>query len=241
MVLSMIDVHMMIVICRNLKYTIMRNIIRIMLLMIFCFISLSAKCEKYKIEFIGEECEYYIFELRNQSEDTVYFFNSYNEDEFFYSKYLHRYDSKTNECKFSFLPIISLLWPHTWISPMLFGDIKIATYGRVQYKFQKILPNDKITISIPEDAFYVTEYTKEIYPQKLSTLNYQDKTIKEIKEKRSFVFNDSYGHNCDSLCLEFAIYTDIDILNNEELYFLESEMFNAQASSFNVINILIKL
>lgn len=53
----------------------------------------------------------YTFKIRNNSNDILYVFDSYMkecEDGYFYeSKYLHRYEKKTDTYKLSLLPILS--------------------------------------------------------------------------------------------------------------------------------------
>jgi hypothetical protein len=207
------------------------------------FIQLNAQtnqCDSLFVQFIGEKENDFEFEIINNSKDTLYLFDSYLFDrderiigtyldgkEMQRSKYLHRYDKKTKQCKLSFLPLLPFLSVrHNDL--IVLGGNKVAHIGQVLYHFRLIPPNSKNAIVISKSAFYSEDYVKEVYPQKISKFD----TIKFRKSKHT---------KCDTVIVEFALYKNIDLLNSKDAYYFDEFNFNEQALSYIVLSVSVNL
>jgi hypothetical protein len=202
-----------------------RKIFIISILFVF-FIQLNAQtnqCDSFLVQFIGEKDNDYEFELINNSKDTLYLFDSYLNENLYQSKYLHRYDKKTKQCKLSFLPLLPFLSVRHNDLIVLEGN-KVAHIGQVLYHFRLIPPHSKNAIVISKSAFYSEDYVKEVYPQKISKFD----TIKFRKSKHK---------KCDTVIVEFALYKNIDLLNSKDAYYFDEFNFNEQALSYIVLSV----
>jgi len=195
------------------------------------------QCDSFCVQFIGEKDDDFEFELINNTQDTLYLFDSYiverdrpylDGKEMQRSIYLHRFDKKTKQCKLSFLPLLPFLSVH-YTDRLILGGNKVANKGQVLYHFRAIPPNSRNRIAISKSAFYTEDYINEVYPQKISKF---EQTIKFRKSK----------HNrCNNVVVEFALYKNIDLLMNEQAYYLDEYNFNEQALSYTILSVSVDL
>jgi len=199
------------------------------------------QCDSFCVQFIGEKDDNFEFELINNTQDTLYLFDSYLFDrdnriigtyldgkEMQRSIYLHRFDKKTKQCKLSFLPLLPFLSVH-YTNRLILGGNKLANKGQVLYHFRTIPPNSRNKIEISKSAFYTGDYVNEVYPQKISKF---EQTIKFRKSK----------HNrCSNVVVEFALYKNIDLLMSEQAYYLDEYNFNEQALCYTVLSVSVDL
>lgn len=164
----------------------------------------------------------YCFTLKNNTEDTVYLFDSYLEQQYYHEKYIHRYCWLNKQCKLSFLPILSLLSGKKIGSPMIIGGLKIARYGYVTYSFKPIAPKSNIHITIPSSAFYVKDYVRDHL---------------EITTHKTAYFDDINKLSCETIDVEFAIYRDLGIMKIKDAFYLHTPEFARQAVKFEVLSI----
>ncbi|MDH6310475.1 hypothetical protein M2451_004019 [Dysgonomonas sp. PFB1-18] len=175
------------------------------------------------------------FELINNTSDSLYLFDSYlNENAFsdieqlYNARYLHRFDRKENQCKLSFLPLIPYLSVER-NDLYIIGENRLIRKGQILYSFKSILPHSKLCIKIPKESFYQEKYIKEVDTKKMSKFDKKMK-IKNID-----------GVKCDNIVVEFAVYKNINIINNFEAYYYNEFEFNEQVLSYSIISVLINL
>lgn len=162
--------------------------------------------------------------FNSSEQDTLYLFDSYLVPDLLYSKYLHRYNKKNQECKLSFLPLLPYL-SFQKSSPIIIGQNRIVNYFQIIYSFQIIPPNSLIEIQFPNNIFD-TKYIKDFKAEELS--KFDKVKIKNISQPK-----------CKNQIIEFAIYDDISFFNEQDFYFNE-KIFNEKALSYKLLRILIQ-
>ena len=193
--------------------------------------------ERLYIRFIREIDNVFEFEMVNNTKDSLYLFDSYLFDkdkrivgayldgrDMQRSKYLHRYDKKTRQCKLSFLPLIPYLGL-TYTDRLILGGNKVAHAGQVVYSFSCIPPLSTFSVLICKDAIYQKTYVKEIYPKKPSF----------------FKFNKDLYPICENIVIEFAVYKDIDLLTSINSYYFDGYNFSKQTLSYRIISVVVDL
>ncbi|EGJ99560.1 hypothetical protein [Dysgonomonas gadei] len=166
----------------------------------------------------------FIIEICNNTSDTIYLFDSYLTPELIKSKYIHRYNADVEKCKLSTLPLIPYLSVKL-SDVIILGKDKIVKRYKTLYSFTPINPHCEIKLVIPLDV-----------------LNNNYKILDfEVKDKGSFdeIFFESINidQKCSNIIIELAIYQKIDLLVSKEAYYLDSEKFEEQAKSFDVLAI----
>ncbi|MFV0332061.1 MAG: hypothetical protein ACK5KL_19915, partial [Dysgonomonas sp.] len=166
----------------------------------------------------------FIIEICNNTSDTIYLFDSYLTPELIKSKYIHRYNADVEKCKLSTLPLIPYLSVKL-SDVIILGKDKIVKRYKTLYSFTPINPHCEIKLAIPLDV-----------------LNNNYKILDfEVKDKGSFdeIFFESINidQKCSNIIIELAIYQKIDLLVSKEAYYLDSEKFEEQAKSFDVLAI----
>jgi len=225
--------------CDKQTFNDMKYIFSILTIFFVVSIQLNAqtnKCDSFCVQFYGEKGDDFEFDLINNTQDTLYLFDSYLFDrdnrigtyldgkEMQQSKYLHRFDKKTKQCKLSFLPLLPFLSVHYTDRIILSGD-KVVDKGQVLYHFRAIPPNSKNKVVISKSTFYTEDYVNEVYPKKIS------------KFERTIKFRKSKHNRCNNIVVEFALYKNIDLLMNEQAYYFDEYNFNKQALSYTVLSV----
>ncbi len=158
----------------------------------------------------------------NSSNDTLYLFDSYLNNLFYRSKYLHYYDKKNNLHLISFLPIL----PYVSIkhSDVFYvGEARLVKHNQIVYHFTTIKPNGCIKISFPNDLLEPDGYVKKIDIENLTV--FSEPKFKIIKEKNIDI---------NKCVAQFAVYKDIKVYKSPILY-----SFYGQ-EKYKTINIRIK-
>lgn len=160
----------------------------------------------YYCELICEDQGMLVFEIHNESLDTAYVFDGYlqmcTEGFLYSSKYVHRYEKKTNTYKLSLLPILTLIAPKGCMNDkILWGEKKITSVGQIPFSFIRIPPGNSIKIRILKSAFYNSIYIKST---SLDGLPYGYGGGYKAKEKKKC--------RPTSVVLEFAVYRQVDKL-----------------------------
>jgi hypothetical protein len=169
----------------------------------------------------SSECYYTIF-LYNTTEDTLYLFDSYFEEDLVYSIYLHRYNTTEQKCKISFLPIHYYL-TYQRSDVLIVGKKRINSQFQILYNFTSIYPNHYTKISIPKDVFdydYIDDYDTQML----------SKFIKPIFKKCISPYN------CLYRTIEFALYKNIRKLNYNAFYYDEYN-FDKNVNLYEIITI----
>ena len=160
--------------------------------------------------------------INNDCKEDVYLFDSYLTDENT-SDYLHLYDSDSDICYLSFLPLIPYL-----------GGMKPDRYrigrnvinkGFYSYHFITISAQDSVKICIPLSAFQHDHYMKYVDVSQYSKF---DKGIQ---------FWDSPGPTTKRYLVRLAIYEDVGILLDHDAYATKEYEYNNQALSYSVLTI----
>jgi len=209
----------------------MKYIYSIINILFVVFVQLNAQtnlCDNFCVQFIREKDNDFEFEIINNTQDTLYLFDSYLDHDLYKSKYLHRFDKKEKLCKLSFLPLLPFLSVH-YTDHIILGDNKVANKGQILYHFRVIPPKSRNKAIIPRSAFYTENYVNEVHPKKISKF---EQTIKFRKSK----------HNrCSNIVVEFALYKNIDLLINEQAYYLDEYNFNEQALCYTILSVSVDL
>jgi len=195
----------------------------------------NEKQECFYLNFVGKTQDIFEFEIINNSTDSLFLFDSYFNEETTAiinkipnAKYLHRFDTKSKQCKLSFLPLLPFLSVDK-TDVIVFGENSVVRKGQILFHFKIISPQSKTVIKLPKESFYQTNFIKEIYPKKLSKFD------NKINVK------DIYNTKCKYIIVEFAVYKNIDIFRNKDAYYYDEFNFNTQALSYKIISIPVKL
>lgn len=231
----------------------MKNVYSLIEVLLFVFsIDAKAQIEDLKVdstfqkdslyvEFVGVINDEFVFEIVNNTKDSLYLFDSYlfdNEKRIIStydgrviqsSKYLHRYDKKTRQCKLSFLPLLPYLTAKYSDRPLVVGENKVAYHGQVLYNFSLISPQSRLQIAICKEAIYQETYVKEIYPKKHSKFENRIKFSKDLYPK------------CENIVAEFAVYKNVNLLTSHESFLYDEYNFNKQGLSYMILSIIVNL
>ena len=164
--------------------------------------------------------------LFNHSKDTLFLFDTYLENlEFTENKIFYRYKRKKNTCVLSFLPMVPyLVAVNGKTNVNVQGEKSVVSRCDYAYHFIKLYPNDSSCVPVRfihhGDGVY-----KYINMYKYSQFN------KEIK------FRESKIPDWYNVCVEFAIYKNVNLLQSEYDYFNNEKYFNRQALSYDILTI----
>ena len=162
--------------------------------------------------------------ITNNSNDTIYIFKSYFDNEISTSEYLYRYDKRSNSVNISFVPLLPYVF--TKYSDRIVSNDRVITDNQVVYDFYTILPFSEYSFSVPALNFKEKiEFTKDF---DTSTLNKFEK-IKGIKKKRCVK-----GKN-PSFYVNIAYYSNVQTLCNSNTYYQEELTFNDSARRFKIL------
>lgn len=159
----------------------------------------------------------------NVSQDTLYLFDSYICNDFYKSKWLHRYSRNRNLLKLSFLPLVPFLSVH-YTDKLIIGERRLINKWQVLYHFTPIPPRGKIRVNLPLEVFKTYDYVIDIDMKQLSI--FQD----DIKFKRRRI------KKLTDIAIEFAFYDQINLLNSESFYKNEFKS-GEQALNYNILEI----
>lgn len=168
----------------------------------------------------------------NKSVDTVYLFNSYLQQSFLSSKYLHRIDFVNREYKISFLPLVPFLF--TEYSDLLQTKNAIVGRNQVVYNFYKLLPQTSYSLTLPYQDLFLTNIK-----QRLAVKDFNVKSLNKFNNKVKFK-----AASLDkvptqfSYYFEFAFYKSVSFLCDKSAYYIQEYQFDKQAKEFEVIKIL---
>ena len=167
-------------------------------------------------------------EVSNNSNDTVYVFDTYLKKYYGYcladAKYLRRYNYNTDRFAISFLPIKPYL--SAGLSDLIrLGDNAVVNSGSLWYSFTAIPPLETRTFSVPRTILSACDYFEDFDLNKIFTWQpYLD--FKYL----------GYFHP-QTLTLKLAIYKNIDIFADRwNLVKLWIE-FNEHVNQFIELNI----
>ena len=167
-------------------------------------------------------------EVSNNSNDTIYVFDTYLKKYYGYclaeAKYLRRYNYNTDRFAISFLPIKPYL--SAGLSDLIrLGDNAVVNSGSLWYSFTAIPPLDVHKFSVPRTILSACDYFEDFDLNKIFTWQpYMD--FKHL----------GYFHP-QTLTLKFAIYKNIDIFADRwNLVKLWIE-FNEQVNQFIELDI----
>ncbi len=167
-------------------------------------------------------------EVSNNSNDTIYVFDTYLKKYYGYclaeAKYLRRYNYNTDRFAISFLPIKPYL--SAGLSDLIrLGDNAVVNSGSLWYSFTAIPPLEVYKFSVPRTILSACDYFEDFDLNKIFTWQpYMD--FKHL----------GYFHP-QTLTLKFAIYKNIDIFADRwNLVKLWIE-FNEHVNQFIELNI----
>lgn len=162
----------------------------------------SFSADSVAVSYSEKDADVYAVMISNLSSDTVYVLDCYldkcSEGFYYESKYLHRYDKKTNICKLSFLPILGHIMSS--VDGLIHFDFNKIVYGGMHYSFHAIPPHDCMQFELLKAAFMSDTFIKDYRDGKYCYIPMPIKKVKFYKRKP----------NC--LKVEFAVYKNVDML-----------------------------
>ncbi len=167
---------------------------------------------KFKTDFIEVR-------ICNVLKDTLYLFDSYLNKEFALSKYLHRVDKKNEQLKISFLPIINFLGVRR-PDVIILGENRLIKQSQILYHFTMIPPNQTLYLKIDASILEVNDFVKDMDLQE--TNRYESIKFRNIKNK---------PENLTTI-FEFALYEKVNLLINDEFFYLDEFSFNQQSIKY---------
>ena len=175
--------------------------------------------------------------LINRGSDTSFLFTSYfsdankfinDEDDVFESEYLHRYNKKKKTFYLSFIPIVpDLSFHHTDV--FHYGKYKLLRSCEILYTFEEIPGRDSLTVRIPRKAIALKEYVKDVDLKQY--VYFDGKTLKFKRTKE-------VPH--DEIVVQFAVYKNIDKIN-EETYYTNTYEFNQIIVDYDIVCVPLNL
>lgn len=171
----------------------------------------------------------------NTTDDTLFVFSSYLQQQFLGSKYLHRIDFCSKQYKLSMLPIIPYVFTK-YSDNVATSEEAILGNHQIVYDFIKFLPNSKRELEFKYSDIFRnrSDYNNVIKDFNIKLFNKNSKipikvfTTKKISGKFDF-------------SIEFAVYKTIDLLCNQTAYYTNEFEFDKQSKNFNVLSIPVKL
>lgn len=146
--------------------------------------------------------------LISNSDDTMYVFSSYFDEECCVSEYIHRYEMKDKRYKLSFLPLLPYLSPNL-SDNVVNAPSKIISYSQIKFDFVPIAPKDSVDIYIPKEALISKKYMRDVCAECKN--KFDSFKWKKWKEERTD----------NIIYVEFAIYKDVSFAKPENYYFDE--------------------
>ena len=169
--------------------------------------------------------QFYEIKIINNSDfDTFYFFNSYLKDSLENCKYFKRYDKTSNLYKISYLPFIYFLGIKR-NDLIIFDEKKVIKKNQVLYSFIKILPRSSYTL-----------YLRDFFLK--SNLFYDDFNIYSQSKFKRIKFKSQKKIKNNNKILEFALYKNINFINDDSYYFDEFN-FEKKSLDFKILKIKI--
>lgn len=166
--------------------------------------------------------------LYNNTSDTVYLFNSYIDSMFYRAKYLHHYDKRKHKHTISFLPIFPYIGVK-YSDLVTLGANRLVKQNQVLYAFTEILPSKSVVIHFSNDLLKPQGFVKGI--DLINIDRYSKFKYKTLKYKNI---------NIDVTVVQFAIYQNINLLNNETSFYLDEFNFNRESKSYSTISATLK-
>jgi len=168
-------------------------------------------------------------EIINNGSDTVFLFSSYLKEDKYFASCLQRVDEVNMEYKVSFVPIIPYLGVRTSDRVILSAE-SICNLYQTKYEFVKLSPRDSFSFIL--DLEKVFKKTLEIGKA------YQDQSPFELskfdEEFELEEFDVGNLSKCYRLILEVAIYKNIDVFKDEEIFYLKEFEFDKKSKDFEI-------
>ena len=204
-------------------------------MLLICLSCFTSRSQNRSISVsLSEESDSIKIVLFNNNEHSLWLFDSYLDPQYekvlFQSRYLHRFERKTNQFKLSFLPITP--WLSFKHSDFLIRNEKtICTPGQVIYHFRQIQEKDSVAIVIPKEAFFCEEY---VIDKPLVKYHKYD-SARRVKFQTT-----TRSPQQSVRTVEFAIYQCIEGINDTNYYFNEG-LFDDVIKGYDIIAIPIRV
>lgn len=189
----------------------------------------------------------YIFNIHNDTQDTLYLLNSYlvpiNGFSFkkndgtivqrlpYYSYLFHRYDKSVNTYKLSLIPIVRELGVAGMLHDVIrMNEDRYIRFHQIGYFFTPLAPESNYMLSMEKEAFHSTDYIKDIHIESPENRykSLSDAERVDIKSKPK------------SVILELAVYKDIHhIAPFSEI--VDPDIRDKQGGAFGIISLAIPL
>jgi len=171
----------------------------------------------------------------NTTKDTLYIFNSYLQQQFISSKYIHRIDLHKRLYKVSFLPIVPYVFTK-YSDVIITKDAAIIGNHQVVYDFFKLPPNSNQEIEL--------KYQQLFNSRNKNNNASKDYDVKKLN-KNSKISTNFYTTNKltgkYNLIFEFAVYKSVDLLCKQSAYYLQEYKFDKQSKNFKILIVPVKV
>ncbi|OJV55762.1 MAG: hypothetical protein BGO31_16845 [Bacteroidetes bacterium 43-16] len=162
----------------------------------------------------------------NHTNDTVFLFKSYFDNDISTSEYLYRYDKTNRNLYLSFLPLLPYL--SIKYSDRVVTQNRAVTKNQVVYDFYKIPPNQVFCFNLKiKDLANVKQAFQQLNPYSFS--KFED----NISFKKCMALK---GKTKTKYILQLAYYKNIQTICDGKSYYLDELKFNEEAKSFIIID-----
>lgn len=167
------------------------------------------------------------FQIINSTNNVHYLFNSYIKKEYYRSMYVHRINRENHLYKFSFTPIVHLLYTRKRDVVVIDFSNPVAGNQNV-YDFIRLQPNSYYEIDVNYQDLFAAQNSQDnaVSDFDPKQLGIDDNLIKITTKNLSGFYNSVF---------EFALYEDISLLCDVEAYYLREYEFRKQASSYKTL------
>ncbi|WP_289001065.1 hypothetical protein [uncultured Roseivirga sp.] len=162
--------------------------------------------------------------------ETYFLFSSYFNPLYVKSKYLFRYDSKTETFDYSFLPLVNYLnTVHT--DKRIITDEALFNEHQVVYEFEKIESGEQFSLTLYKGILCRKESLEEV----ILDFDTNEITWSNIQKKGRSDINST-----DQVTLEFAFYSKIDTLLNKGEEYRNPESFKKKAKNYQIATLSLR-
>lgn len=171
----------------------------------------------------------------NTTKDTLYIFNSYLQQQFLSSKYLHRISPQNKLYKVSFLPTIPYVFTK-YSDVVVTTDQALIGNHQVIYDFFKLPPNSNQQIE-----FKYQELFKNRNKNNNVSKDYDVRRLNKNSKPAQVFYTTSKLKGKYNFEFEFAAYKAVNFLCNQTAYYLQEYKFDKQSKNFKVLTVPIKV
>lgn len=222
-----------------------------------CALRLTAgeRAEKYSLSVIGADADSIVMEVRNNSTEPAYLFDTYiTLPDVASTKFFRRYNAENEKAKLSFLPFIQYLEIGEPYPVARYRNGVMISWA-LSYSFTEIAPSESISFKIPKSALTaeyeyfdedVRSYTLQRAATEASDAESDDTEIGDEATYPLLRFREmDDAVTADSVTVEIAVYNNIDLIKEYQLskelntryirWFCSPEEYDTAMSDYEIV------